>query len=70
MQGLGLRHDHILRAIWAAMTFQHEDDPESLALAQQLKQQGWRQTLHQVSGLAIDDPLLDELEAVAGETNG
>jgi mannitol-1-phosphate 5-dehydrogenase len=66
-QELGLSRDHILRAIWAALTYRHEDDPESLALAQQVRQQGWRRTLCQVGELATDDPLLDELEAVANE---
>jgi mannitol-1-phosphate 5-dehydrogenase len=69
-QELGLRRGHILQAIWAALTYQNEDDPESLALAQQLRQQGWRKTLHEVSGLAMDDPLLYEIEVVAGKTNG
>jgi len=64
-QGLGLPRDYILRAIWAALTFQHADDPESLTLAKKLQQQGWRQTLHHISELATDDPLLDELEAMA-----
>lgn len=60
-----LPHSFILQAIWAALKFRHPDDPESLDLAEQLRHQGVRATLSKVSDLEFNDPLFDELEAIA-----
>ncbi|KPK75622.1 MAG: hypothetical protein AMJ79_10595, partial [Phycisphaerae bacterium SM23_30] len=60
-----LPHSFILQAIWAALKFRHQDDPESLDLAEQLRHQGVRATLSKVSDLEFNDPLFDELEAIA-----
>jgi mannitol-1-phosphate 5-dehydrogenase len=54
----------ILQAIWAALKFSHPDDEESLTLAEQLKRQGWRATLSEVSGLKSNDTLFDELDKI------
>jgi mannitol-1-phosphate 5-dehydrogenase len=60
-----LPHSYILQAIWAALTFRHPDDPESMDLAEQLRCKGLRATLSEVSELEINDPLFDELEEIA-----
>ena len=60
----GIRRAHILRAILAAVQFRHPDDPESMELAERLSRDGLRQTLSTVSGLPLDDSLLDELARV------
>lgn len=60
----GLPHEHILRAILAALRFRYADDPESVELARRLSRDGLRRTLVEVSSLSPDDPLLDELANV------
>jgi len=60
-----LPHSFILQAIWAALKFRHPDDPESLDLTEQLRHQGVRAMLSKVSDLEFNDPLFDELEAIA-----
>ncbi len=63
-QEYALRREHVLRAILAAVEFRYPDDPESVELAERLSKDGLRQTLSTVSGLPLDDSLLDELAKV------
>jgi mannitol-1-phosphate 5-dehydrogenase len=58
----GLPRGYMVEAILAALTFRHPDDPQSLELAAQLAQEGWRNTMSAVTGLDPSDPLLNEVE--------
>jgi mannitol-1-phosphate 5-dehydrogenase len=64
-QELQLPRAFILQAIWAALNFRHQDDPESLELAEHLQHHGLRATLSKISDLEPDDSLFDELEKIA-----
>jgi mannitol-1-phosphate 5-dehydrogenase len=59
----GLSRKWITKAIVAALRYQHPQDPQSVALAKQLAQQGLSQVLKDVCGIAPDSPLAAEIEA-------
>ena len=57
----GLPRKWIVKAIVAAMRYQHPRDPQSLMLAEQLAQGGLSQVLDNVCGIAADSPLAAEI---------
>lgn len=59
----GLPRAWIVKAIVAAMRYQHPQDPQSVALAGQLAQGGLSQVLDSVCGIAAASPLAAEIAA-------
>jgi mannitol-1-phosphate 5-dehydrogenase len=59
----GLPREFLRKAIAAALSFRHPEDPESQELSARIARDGWLTTLCSVSGLEETDPLLDELAA-------
>ena len=57
----GLPRAFLLKAIAAALRFNHPDDPDSQALSARIAAEGWRKTLSAIGGFAEDDPLMNEL---------
>jgi len=59
----GLPRTWIVKAIVAAMRYQHPQDPQSVALAEELAQRGLSHVLNNVCGIATDSPLAAEIES-------
>jgi mannitol-1-phosphate 5-dehydrogenase len=57
----GLPRMWIVKAIVAAMRYRHPQDPQSVALAEQLAQRGIAHVLDNVCGIAADSPLAAEV---------
>jgi mannitol-1-phosphate 5-dehydrogenase len=57
----GLPRTWIVKAIVAAMRYRHPQDPQSVALAEQLAQRGIAHVLDNVCGIAADSPLAAEV---------
>ena len=60
----GLPRTFLLKAIAAALSFRHPDDPDSQAMAERIAADGWRSVLSAISGLEEEHPLMSELAAV------
>ena len=58
----GLPRGEIINAIVAALRYSHPADPQSLALSQQLAEQGLSKVLQNVCGIAPQSPLAVEIE--------
>ena len=58
----GLPRGEIVNAIIAALRYSHPKDPQSVALAEQLAQQGLSKVLENVCGIAPRSPLAVEIE--------
>ena len=59
----GLPRQWIVKAIVAALRYSHPQDPQSVALAEQLRQQGLSQVLQEICHIAADAPLAAEIES-------
>ena len=59
----GLPRTWIVQAIVAALRYRHPQDPQSVALAERLRQQGLSQVLQEVCHIAPDAPLAAEIES-------
>lgn len=57
----GLPRQWIVNGIVAALKYHHSDDPQSLQLQEQLRQDGLRATLRQVCSIETDSPLMEEI---------
>ena len=58
----GLPRGEIVNAIVAALRYSHPQDPQSVALSEQLAQQGLSKVLENVCGIAPQSPLAVEIE--------
>ncbi len=58
----GLPLHWIVKAIVAALRYQHPQDPQSVALARQLAEKGRSQVLREICGIAPGSPLAIEIE--------
>ena len=51
----------VLRAVRAALAYDHPDDPSAVRLQEMLAERGRRHVLEEVCGLSADDPLFERL---------
>ena len=58
----GLPRVGIVKRIVAALRYRHPDDPQSVALSEQLAEQGLSKVLENVCGIAPESPLAAEIE--------
>jgi mannitol-1-phosphate 5-dehydrogenase len=58
----GLPHSWIVKGIVAALRYSHPDDPQSVALSEQLAQRGLSDVLESVCGIPPNSPLGAEVE--------
>jgi len=61
--GYGLPVYNLVKGIAAALHFENAEDPQAMELQQLVKEKGVKGALAQVSGLAVDDSVLDKVAA-------